>query len=147
MVSGGERKELKTSLCCLHSKNLLSQQYNLMLVKQAIALSWLLLWETDGNVLIGPNWLRPFFLLFFDHLGWKCWNMSVFAHKWKTERPPVRLSQASLKLSHSEKMIFFLELMHTQCLGLFASILKISHTVTYLPEHILHFVTETKNPE
>lgn len=44
---------------------------------------------------------------FIDHLGWKCWNISVFAHKWETERIPACVSRASFKVCLIEGKTFY----------------------------------------
>ncbi len=86
------------SLCSLYSKASFITTMHLILAKQATALSWRLLWEPDGSLLITPNWL---WLFFFDHLRWKCWNISVFAHKWENrENPSVCEPYVLLSLSH-----------------------------------------------
>lgn len=53
---GVKRNILQMILCCLYSRGSFITTMHLMLVKQA-ALSWRILWEPDGSLLITPTWL------------------------------------------------------------------------------------------
>lgn len=75
---------------------------------------------------------HTYLALVFDHLGW---NISKFAHKWETQRIPVRLSHVFFKIIIifvSLRVNFFSKLKHTQCPRLSALMLKVPHTVAHL---------------
>lgn len=128
-LEGVKRKACQMILFCLQSKGSFITTMHLILVKQA-ALSWRLLQEPDGSLLITP---------FFDHLGW---NINKFAHKWETESIPVCKSHVFFYVCLSHYGTFSPKLMGTQCPRISAVKLKVPHTVPFhsqdhSPEHIL----------